>query len=55
MTLAAQGLLLNKAHISSEASLVGHLETPKVVGAGTLNNVATTLNLAPPDALMTEL
>ena len=54
MTLAAEGLLSNEAQIPSEAGLVGHLETAKVGGGGTLNDLATALNHADPDALMTE-
>ena len=55
MTLAAEGLLSNKAQIPSEALLVGQLETPKVVSTGTraLNNVVRDSNAAHPDALMT--
>ena len=54
MTWAAEGLLSNEAQIPSEAGLVGHLETAKVVGGGTLNDLATALNHADPDTLMTE-
>ena len=55
MALAAQGLLSNEAQISSEAGLVGHLETARPVAPGTLQLTANDLNRADPDELMTEL
>jgi hypothetical protein len=55
MVLAAEGLLSNETQISTEAGLVGHLETVRPVAPGTLQLVADDLNRADPDALMTEL
>ena len=39
LTLAAAGLLSNEAQFPA-ACLGGHLETPKTVETGTLNNIA---------------
>ena len=55
MTLAAQEPLSNQAQHTEEAALVGHLEASKGIGTGTLNDIATALNAADPDTLMTEL